>query len=158
MVRKRRKNLTRCSLTVSVLPVIAILTGCGEGQPRSFEFFMEDEFARDGTLARCNDEREDTLNDIECANARRAASAIALTEERVRRQQLEIDSERKLEQLRAQMERERQMAGNAKAAAEAAAFAAYEAYWRDEGSGRPDDDEAQNAEFSAERDLSSPVD
>ena len=50
---------------------------------------MDDDIARDGTLARCNENRDETLNDIECANARRAAAAIALRAERERREALE---------------------------------------------------------------------
>ena len=81
--------------------LLALLSGCEEPQPRTFEEFMEDQFARDGTLVRCNEYRDETLNDIECANARRAASVVALREEQERRQQLEVESARKIDELRA---------------------------------------------------------
>jgi hypothetical protein len=94
---------------------------------------MEDKMAMEGTLARCNEDREGTLNDLECANARRAASAIALVIERDRRETLERESERKLAELRAELERRERAEREALAAAEAARQAAYEAQWRDGG-------------------------
>ena len=114
------------------------LAACNEPQPRYFTEFMEDRIAREGTLARCNENREATLNDIECANARRAAGAIALQEERERRQSLEIESQAKLEALRAEIERERQRALDAQLAAEAAAKAAYDALWESKNAGSLD--------------------
>ena len=45
---------------------------------------MEDGLARDGVLTRCNQDRDATLTDVECANARRAAAAVALEVERAR--------------------------------------------------------------------------
>jgi hypothetical protein len=92
---------------------------------------MEDPIAREGTLARCNRERETTEDDLECANARRAAAAIALREERERREALEAESERRIAALRAEVERERATAREAQALAEANARAAYDAQWRD---------------------------
>ena len=115
------------------------LAACSKPQPRYFTDFMEDRFAREGTLARCNADREATLHDLECANARRAASAIALEEERARRQALEVESEAKIEALRAEVERERQRALEAHAAREAAEKAAYEALWRSRNSALPGD-------------------
>lgn len=90
---------------------------------------MEDQIAREGTLARCNQDREATVNDIECANARRAAAAIALREERERRRAFEVESERKIKALRLEHERELEIARAAQAEAEAAAKAAYDAFW-----------------------------
>jgi hypothetical protein len=87
----------------------------------------------EGTLARCNQDREGTLNDLECANARRASSAIALVIERDRRETLERESERKLNELRAELEQRRRAEREALAAAEAARQAAYEAQWREQG-------------------------
>jgi hypothetical protein len=133
------------------------LAACSKPQPRHFTDFMEDRFAREGTLARCNADREATLHDLECANARRAAAAIALQEERARREALEIESEAKIEALRAEVERERQRALAADAAKEAAEKAAYEALWGSKNSGvpgeqagvddlEPDDVEARKSE------------
>lgn len=99
--------------------------------PRTFNEFMEDRIAREGTLARCNEDARATLNDIECANARRAAATIALREERERREELELESERKLAALRDQMALRERAEREAAAAAEAAAQAAYEAFWRE---------------------------
>lgn len=100
---------------------------------------MEDRIARDGTLARCNANREATLNDIECANARRAASAIALRQERDRIEELERESAQKLEELRRQLAESDRIAQEALAAAEAAELAAYEAQWRDPAQAAPQD-------------------
>jgi hypothetical protein len=119
---------------LSTLLALVVLSGCGEPEPLYYTDFMEDRFAREGTLARCNQDRDASLNDIECANARRAAATIALREERARRALLEQESERKLAELRAEIERQRLMALEAQAQAEAAAREAYEAQWR-EGAG-----------------------
>ena len=61
---------------------------------------MEDGFARDGVLARC-DEDANALTDEECATARRAAAAVALdADRRARQTELERVSEVKLLALR----------------------------------------------------------
>jgi hypothetical protein len=107
-----------------------LLTACGKTPPRSFANFMEDRIAMDGTIAYCNENREDTKNDIECANARRASAAIALRAERERREAYERESERKLADLRQEMvERERIVRETALAAARAEREA-YELMWR----------------------------
>lgn len=92
---------------------------------------MEDAIAREGALARCNQDRDATLNDIECANARRAAAALAVREEHDRRAQLALESQRKLLALRARAAMEQEAAARAAAAQRAAEEAAYEARWRD---------------------------
>ena len=61
---------------------------------------MDDGFAREGVLTRCNQNRDETLNDAECINARRAAATIALQAERARAPELEQRSEAKLVALR----------------------------------------------------------
>lgn len=108
-----------------------VLSGCAKPPPRTYTDFMEDRIAREGTLARCNQLSEEAEGGIECANARRAAMAIALREEREKRETLERESERKLAALRAQLEERERAAREAAAAAEAAKLAAYEAQWRD---------------------------
>jgi hypothetical protein len=123
----------KCGLAVAL--ILFGLAGCQEPPPRQFADFMEDPIAREGTLARCNRDREATEDDIECANARRAAAAIALIAEQERRAILEEESERRIAALRAEVERERAAAREAQAVAEAAARAAYDAQWRD-GDGR----------------------
>lgn len=123
----------RCVI-FAALGTLCGLTACEEPQPISFAEFMDDPIARDGTLARCNEDRDATVADIECANARRAAAAIALRDERARREALELESERKLAELRAQVELERAAAREAQLLAEAAARAAYDAQWELRGS------------------------
>ena len=114
------------------LLLAAALAACSpEPEPRSIIDFMDDGLAREGVLIRCNRNREETLTDEECANARRAATVVALRAERERAPALEQESEAKLLALR---EREALRAAaeqDAKAAAQAAANAAYEAHWRD---------------------------
>lgn len=116
-------------LRSATLAALGLLAGCEEPQPISFAEFMDDDIAREGTLARCNEYRDETAADIECANARRAAAAIALRDERARREALEQESERKLAQLREQVERERAAAREAQLLAEEARRAAYDAQW-----------------------------
>lgn len=102
-------------------------------KPRTVFEFKEDGIAREGVLTRCNKDREATLADAECANARRASAAIALEAERAREAELERASEGKLLALR---EREALRAAaeqDAAAAALAGAEAAYEARWRNSG-------------------------
>jgi len=117
-----------------ILIVAAVLVAaCDQGapRPRSFEFFKEDGLAREGALARCNQDRDATLNDVECANARRAASALAAELEQARSGALAAESERKLSAMRDRSARAEQAQHEADAAAQAAAEAAYEAQWRD---------------------------
>ena len=72
-----------------------MLVGCApHPEPRTVSDFMEDGFAREGVLTRCNENREDTLADEECANARRAAAALALQAERARAAELDRESSR----------------------------------------------------------------
>lgn len=111
--------------------VVVALGGCEQPRPLTFTEFMEDEFARDGTLVRCNADRQATAGDIECANARRAAMAIALREERARREELEAESERLRAELRARIAQQQEAERRAREAAEAAEHLAYEAQWAD---------------------------
>jgi hypothetical protein len=79
----------------------AVLAACApKSEPRTVFDFMDDGFAREGVLTRCNQNREETLNDSECINARRAAATIALDAERARAPELEQRSEAKLVALR----------------------------------------------------------
>jgi len=93
----------RVRIHAGLLAAMAVLAlsvgGCEERRPITFEEFMDDPIARDGTLVRCNQDRAATAADIECDNARRAAAAIALREEESRRDELELESTRKIEQL-----------------------------------------------------------
>ena len=85
----------------------AALAACApQPEPRTVSDFMEDGFARDGVLARCNEDA-DALTDEECATARRAAAAVALEADRLERQtELERVSEVKLLALRERDDRQ----------------------------------------------------
>jgi hypothetical protein len=84
------------------MPLLAaVLVGCApKPEPRTVLDFMDDGLAREGVLTRCNQNREETLNDAECINARHAASTLALEAERARAPGLEQQSEAKLVALR----------------------------------------------------------
>ena len=111
-----------------------LLASCGaEPLPRTFSDFMDDAIARDGTLARCNDNPDSASRDLECANARRAAATIALRQERARREVLELESARKIEELKQEMIARERIARDAALAAARAEREAYEALWRERG-------------------------
>lgn len=125
-----RSSALRTSLSCAF--VCLLLAGCEEAPPRTFADFMEDRIAMDGTIAYCNENREETLNNIECANARRASVAIALRQERERREAFEIESARKLEALRAEMAERERIVRETTLAAARAEREAYERMWRGE--------------------------
>jgi hypothetical protein len=115
-----------------VLAVAVWVAACQQpSKPRTYEFFMEDGLAREGVLARCNQDRNASVDDQECENARRAAAAVGATGEHERTQNYERESSRKLEQLRDRAARQQQAEEQAAAAAKAAEKDAYEAQWRD---------------------------
>jgi hypothetical protein len=115
------------------LLLAAAMAACAPPPPetRSVLDFMEDGLARDGVLARCNQDRDATLSEAECANARRAAGMLAAEADRTRTDALERESERKLVALRERTDRQDAAERDAATAARAAAEAAYEARWRD---------------------------
>ena len=90
---------------------------------------MDDGLAREGVLTRCNENRDETLADVECVNARRAAATLALEAERARAPQLEQESEAKLVALRDREGRQAAAEQDAAEAARVAAAEAYEARW-----------------------------
>jgi hypothetical protein len=105
------------------MPLLAVvLAACApKSEPRTVLDFMDDGFAREGVLTRCNQNREQTLNEAECINARRAAATIALEAERARAPELEQRSEAKLVALRDRnSQNEAQSAGSAPTGAAAA--------------------------------------
>jgi hypothetical protein len=115
-----------------VLAITVWVAACQQpSRPRTYEFFMEDGLAREGVLARCNQDRKASVDDQECENARRAAAAIGATGESERTQSYERESSRKLEELRDRAARRQQAEEQAAAAAKAAEKEAYEAQWRD---------------------------
>jgi hypothetical protein len=84
------------------MPLLAaVLVACApKSEPRTVFDFMDDGFAREGVLTRCSQNRDETLNDVECNNARRAAATIALEGERARAPALERQSEAKMVAMR----------------------------------------------------------
>lgn len=120
-----------------VLPLVmgaCLIAGCAEEpRPRSYLEFMEDSIAREGTLARCNQDREATAHDPECINARRAASTVAARSEAARAEQLEAASNVKREALRARVAAQQAAARLAEEEAQRAEEAAYDAQWSDDG-------------------------
>src|SRR5690606_2359939 len=101
-----------------VAAAVAVASACSPPPPRSYDFFLNDSIARDGTLARCDRDPVAAQTDIECANARRAALAVRLEEERARREALEREAAAKIEALRRALE-----AGRPRGAAGARAVA-----------------------------------
>jgi hypothetical protein len=114
----------------AVAAAVGVIGACSPPPSwRSYDHFMDDSIARDGVLARCDQNPLEAQRDIECANARRAATAVLLREERARREALELESERKLAALRRQVEAEQRALLEGELAAAAEAQAAYEALW-----------------------------
>lgn len=104
------------------LAAALLLSACVDGPaPRTYDLFLIDKIARDGKIASCDRDALAAQRDIECANARRAATAVQLGEERRRREALERESASKIEALRREFEAQRAAAATA-AAAEAAAY------------------------------------
>jgi hypothetical protein len=108
-----------------VLLAAGVLAACTpQSEPRTISDFMEDGFARDGVLARCNQDPDAASADEECALARRAAAAVALEAERRGRQSaLDRESEVKLLAMR-EREARQAPAGQDAAASSVPAFGA----------------------------------
>ena len=99
-IRKHRESGFRLRVGIAPLLAVALAACAPKSEPRTVLDFMDDGFAREGVLTRCNQNRDETLNDTECVNARRAAATIALEAERARAPELEQRSEAKLVALR----------------------------------------------------------
>jgi hypothetical protein len=127
---------------LGLLGVGLLLTACEKARPRTFADFMDDQIAREGTIAHCNENPVETAADIDCANARRAAATIALRAERERHDELERESERKLEALREEMAERERIVRDSTLAAARAEREAYEKLWR---GGSPDPGTAAGA-------------
>ena len=99
-IRRHRESGFR--LRAGLTPLLAVvLAACApKSEPRTVLDFMDDGFAREGVLTRCNQNREETLNDVECNNAHRASATLALEAERARAPELEQRSEARLAALR----------------------------------------------------------
>jgi ABC-type uncharacterized transport system auxiliary subunit len=88
-IRKHRELGFRLRLAAAPL-LAAMLGACApQSEPRTVTDFMDDGFARDGVLSRCDQNREETVANEECANARRAAAALALQAQRAHAAELE---------------------------------------------------------------------
>ena len=121
---------SRRTLLALVL-MACLMAGCtGEPRPRSYMEFMDDSLAREGALARCNQDREATANDAECINARRAASTIATRADEALREQREAESDVLRAAVRDRAGYVQTAAERAEAAAQITAEAEYEAQWR----------------------------
>lgn len=92
---------------MTILAGIATLTACSkEIPPTSVETFVEDPVLLDATLARCDLEDEESFDDQNCVNARRAVEKLWREHEAMTEQQREQQFERKRALLRAQADRE----------------------------------------------------
>jgi hypothetical protein len=110
--------------------IVCLAAGCAkEPLPRSYMEFMEDSYAREGTLVRCNQDRAGTASDPECVSARRAAATIAARADESLREKREAESEILLTAARERSSSVRQAAQRAEADALASAEAQYEAQW-----------------------------
>ena len=127
---------------IRLLPLVmgaSLMVGCvEEPRPRSYLEFMEDPIAREGTLARCNQDRNATADDPECINARRAASTAAARVEAARAEQLEAASNVKREAFRQRIAAQQAAARQAEEAAQRAEEAAYDAQWTETQPPRPE--------------------
>ncbi|NNC64919.1 MAG: EexN family lipoprotein [Gammaproteobacteria bacterium] len=122
----------RRSLAV-LLGLSAVLAGCvNEPPPRSFTEFMEDRFAREGTLVRCNEDRTATANDPECINARRAAAALAAQEDAAQRERRDAQSEARLLAARQRQATQQEAERRAEVAAQVEEQLVYESQWQQE--------------------------
>ena len=115
-----------------LLALCAGIAGCvNEPPPRSFTEFMEDRFAREGTLVRCNADRTATANDLECINARRAAAALAAQGDAERQERRDAQSEARLLAARQRQADQQEAERRAELAAQAEQQLAYEAQWEE---------------------------
>jgi len=116
----------------------ATLVACQQGHgPRTVNVFMEDGLARDGVLARCNQDPAASEHDVECDNARRAAAAVAARDAdagRTRSGDLARQSERKMIAMRERDSRTQEAQVHAAADERAQNDANYEAQWREQSS------------------------
>lgn len=121
-----------------VLGLCAVLAACvDKPPPRSFTEFMDDRFAREGTLVRCNVDRAVTTNDAECINARRAAAALAAHDDAAQREQRDAQSEVRLLAARQRQAVQQEADRRAEVAVHAEEQLAYEALWEEEASEPP---------------------
>jgi hypothetical protein len=106
---------------------------------------MDDRIAREGTLVRCNADRDALAADLECINARRAAAAIAARSEAAERDMRDAASEARLLAARQRYDAQQAAARDAELAAQAEEERAYEAQWVEQ----PGEPVVGNGEVSA---------
>lgn len=130
VVHTRSVGLKACR-PLAFAGLCLLLAACSDPPPpRTFTYFMEDRIAREGTILHCDQNPQETENDLECANARRASGAIALRLERERVAELERESRIKLEALRYEMAERERAVREATLAAARAERERYEAMWQ----------------------------
>ncbi|HEX5049563.1 MAG TPA: EexN family lipoprotein [Gammaproteobacteria bacterium] len=117
---------------------LATLVACQQERgPRTVSSFMDDGLAREGVLARCNQDAEASKSDVECDNARRAAAAIAAADaadDHKHSADLARQSERKMLAMRERDSQAQHAEARAEAEARAQSDADYEAQWREQSS------------------------
>ncbi|MEN7343438.1 MAG: EexN family lipoprotein [Pseudomonadota bacterium] len=83
-----------------------VLCGCKPVEtPRSVDDFIADPIAVDSKLMSCRQDRRQAAKDVECANARAAASRLELDREKDELAAIRVEAENELSQMRAQRER-----------------------------------------------------
>lgn len=83
------------------LGILVLLFGCSEEPPPiSVDELMQQPRLLEATMVRCAQNRAESRYLVECINARDAVNRIEAAQERVRRQELEVQSERKRQALR----------------------------------------------------------
>jgi len=91
----------------ATLAAVAILSACSkEIPPTSVEEFVANRVLLDATLARCDLGSSDTFDDRNCVNARRAVERLWREQEKINAELREQESERKLQLLREQQDRD----------------------------------------------------
>ncbi len=92
---------------IGTLAAVAVLSACSkEIPPTSVEEFVANRVLLDATLARCDLGSTDTFDDRNCVNARRAVERLWREQEKINSELREQESERKLQLLREQQDRE----------------------------------------------------
>lgn len=80
---------------------LLLLSACGEEPPPiSVAEFTEQPRLLEATMVRCGQNRSESRYDVECINARDAVNRMEAAQEKVRREELEKQSERKRQALR----------------------------------------------------------
>ncbi|MBT8099280.1 MAG: EexN family lipoprotein [Gammaproteobacteria bacterium] len=85
----------------ALVAATAVLVACSEPPPpRTVSQFMENPNLLEAALVRCTQNRSETRYDPECINAREAVRLTEVENEKIRRAELEAESQRKRDALR----------------------------------------------------------